>query len=546
MTKSSSSSITAAAPTLSSTVAAVAVAPAAAQTTVRLNNNAHPSPEQALRLKSRATFTPSLASGKNAKFIAITRDLVPCHADLFRNGKPVALRFTIIRPLCGGFSSVPYTKGPQQERGAKKLTELQFVPFVPPFAVSSSMTTTSVGAAHMSSGGGEHSGDSLEAPVPFVPRVGTIPDNHMQPVMQMWSYEPAEKNENKGPRCEDVTWTLGAGNTVLTWMDTQRLARTAVDRAMGRVNENYEPIVPENIMSIPAMTLCEISVIGKSRKGAEKGYSLNVTNIKPLDYSLYSCLPDLVFLPRELEVARLAQMEFVARYPCLTKDIEIKDVPFWAPVGHQAVLDDSSVDLTQTVRLVNWNEGGRGAQEIDLPIDVLLRYTNTTRVDHACAMLEMAIASGALSVLVFNSEFWQRKNETGFRAIPIVHIETLLAALTPTSFEAAPYDPEMRNIKVFQTGVRAEIDGEPYTVRILFGTSADSVATGPPPPLSDFALCGLESEVASAFPVQFDLVHRRTGAVVPKVFKGYFNATPANLVLLRTGQKRRRFQTMEE
>ena len=209
MTKSTSStSISAAVGAPSTSPPAIAVAAAAQQqTTVRLNNT-HPSPEQALRLKSRATFTPSLASGKNAKFIAITRDLVPCHADLFRNGKPVALRFTIIRPLCGGFSSVPYTKGPQQERGAKKLTELQFVPFVPPFAVSSSSVV--VGGAAPSSGGGsgEHSGDSLEAPVPFVPKVGTIPDNHMQPVMQMWSYEPADKNENKGPRCEDVTLSL--------------------------------------------------------------------------------------------------------------------------------------------------------------------------------------------------------------------------------------------------------------------------------------------------------------------------------------------------
>ena len=80
----------------------------------------------------------------------------------------------------------------------------------------------------------------------------------------------------------------------------------------------------------------------------------------------------------------------------------------------------------------------------------------------------------------------------------------------------------------------------------MFSVNAESVATGPPPPLSDFALCGLETEVASGFVVQFDLVHCVTGAVVPKVFKGYFNATPANLVLLRTGQKRRRFQTMDE
>jgi len=156
MTKSTSStSISAAVGAPSTSPPAIAVAAAAQQqTTVRLNNT-HPSPEQALRLKSRATFTPSLASGKNAKFIAITRDLVPCHADLFRNGKPVALRFTIIRPLCGGFSSVPYTKGPQQERGAKKLTELQFVPFVPPFAVSSSSVV--VGGAAPSSGGGSGS-----------------------------------------------------------------------------------------------------------------------------------------------------------------------------------------------------------------------------------------------------------------------------------------------------------------------------------------------------------------------------------------------------
>ena len=67
--------------------------------------------------KSRQMFTGSTKSGKNPKFLAINHDVVPCNIDgLRKNGKPTAIKFTIIRPICDGFAAAPYkNKEPKKD-----------------------------------------------------------------------------------------------------------------------------------------------------------------------------------------------------------------------------------------------------------------------------------------------------------------------------------------------------------------------------------------------------------------------------------------------
>jgi len=89
------------------------------------------------------------------------------------------------------------------------------------------------------------------------------------------------------------------------------------------------------------------------------------------------------------------------------------------PVSRGAILDDSG----ETIKLVNI--GDPAIPYVEIPGDVLLTYTNCTRQDWALSLLEMSIAAGALSVLVFTSDYWKG----GARGIPLIDTEVILCFL---------------------------------------------------------------------------------------------------------------------
>ena len=210
-------------------------------------------------------------------------------------------------------------------------------------------------------------------------------------------------------------------------------------------------------------------------------------------------------------------------------------MPYFAPVHTGAVVEDQDTETSGTVRLMNW--GDATTPQIDIPIDTLLRYTNTTRVDWATALLDVAIASNALSVLVFSSEYWHKGLETGFRGVPIIDAETLLAALTPAAAATAG--------GVFDTNVEIDKDGVAHYLQIVADPKSQPVENGAPPPLVDFALAGLSTELPSAHMITFNLVSKVDGAIVPSVWRGYFNASPTSLLApIQLGPKRKRMESM--
>ena len=155
----------------------------------------------------------------------------------------------------------------------------------------------------------------------------------------------------------------------------------------------------------------------------------------------------------------------------------------------------------------------------------------------------MAIATSSLSVLVFSSDYWQKGQESGARAIPLIDVEVLLAALTPLSTTEASREGSMLAFDTRQTTV---IDGETHKIQIQVSAEPEPVLTGPPPQANDFALTGPATELPAAHLVLFHLIHAERGTVIPSVWRGYLNATPTNLLGASVGVKRRRFQTMAE
>lgn len=323
------------------------------------------------------------------------------------------------------------------------------------------------------------------------------------PVMTMYSY-PKVGMYDKGPR-SDLCWTLQAGNTIKLWLDEERL-------------KGEESLLPSG--SIPAFTVCEISVASKTEESVKSGWCIKITNVRPAEFSLHSMSRDLQFLSSSLGDARTREMIAKQEQPMLEKELETQSVAFWAPVRKEATLDDAE----GCVKLVNWGE----PFSIELPTEALMCATNCKRIDWACALLEVAIAIGAVSVLVISNDFWKG----GPRAVPIIDAEVLLNTSRSQVFKD-------ETSETFETPFKVEDN----SVQLVTSLYPMSVAGGSPPACEDFVLAGLETELAQAHAVQFNLI-KPTGEVVPAVWKGYYNAGPNRLAPLPG--KRKHMQTMDE
>jgi hypothetical protein len=193
------------------------------------------------------------------------------------------------------------------------------------------------------------------------------------------------------------------------------------------------------------------------------------------------------------------------------------------------VVDDSAVE--QTGMVILQNAGDSSVQSIEIPVDILMRYTNTTRVDWACPLLEIAIACASLSVLVFSSDWWAKNGGTGYRAVPLINVEGLLASFTSKSVEKVG-----QSTLSLDTGFQIE----DRAIGLELGVESQAVMTGPSPQCPDMGLAGLNTELAAAHSVSFGL------SGTPDIWKGWFNASPVLMVGSAAGLKRKRWEPMAE
>lgn len=316
--------------------------------------------------------------------------------------------------------------------------------------------------------------------------------------MTMWSFKKQGTPGNKGPR-SDLNWTLQIGNTIKMWLDE--------DRA-----KDGELLAAD----VPAFTVCEISVASKNEDSVQGGWCIRITTVRPVEFSLHSMTRDFQLLCSNLGEARAREMTVKARQPLLEKELESQAVAFWAPVRREAQIDEAG----GSVKLVNWGEGF----PVELPTEALMSATNCRRVDWACAMLEVAIAAGAASVLVISNEFWKG----GPRGVPVICAETLLCGIAGPGIYATPF--------------KMEVEGAEAAVELEVGADKLAVPGCKPPACDDFELAGLDTELAEAYPIQFNL--KCDGKTIPAVWKGYLNAGPTRFQA--AVGKRKRVQTMDE
>jgi hypothetical protein len=320
-----------------------------------------------------------------------------------------------------------------------------------------------------------------------------------QPVMTMWAFKKQGSPGNKGPRSE-LCWTLQAGNTIKLWLDEERIKD---DELVGAGE-------------IPPFTVCEISVASKNEDSVQNGWCLKITTVRPAAFSLHSMTADLRCLSGSAGEARAREMAAVAEQPCLQKELETQSVAFATRVRKEAQLDEAGT----TLKLVNLGD----LPHVEITADQLMSATNCRRMDWACALLEVAIAAGAVTLVVVANDFWKG----GPRAVPIIDAEALLGHYQGPGTYRAPFT--------------MDVDGNEAQIDVVIGEERVAVQGAKLPACDDFELAGPDTELSAAYSVQFNLWSDEH-TCVPGIWKGYFNAGPTRSLPVLA--KRKRFQTMD-
>lgn len=319
------------------------------------------------------------------------------------------------------------------------------------------------------------------------------------PIMTMWSFKKQGGVGNKGPRSE-LSWTLQAGNTIKLWLDEERVKDA--DLLTG---------------DVPAFTVCEISVASKNEESVKGGWCIKVIAIRPANLSLHSMTTDLSSLCSNLGEAKMRELVAKSNQPLLEKELESQYVVLWSAVHSEAILEETG----GTVKIMNW---GADNFPVEIPMETLMQATNCRRTDWACALLEVAIAAGAVSILVVVNDFWKG----GPRAIPVISAERLLDGIKAPGIHATPYT--------------TMVNDETGTIEVEIGKDVMPIPGSKPPACDDFELTGLDTELALARTIQFNI--RCKESTIPAVWKGYYNAGPTHFAPVLA--KRKRMQTMDE
>lgn len=406
-------------------------------------------------IKSRP-ITPSNVESKDPRCLAINHAEIPCTIEQMRkNGKAIPVKFTILKPLSAGFGAAPFSMATKDKKdpNARKYSQLVY--------------------------------------------------KGSECVLRMYPFEKTAVLGDKGPLIERP-FTIECGNTVTLFLDVKKLKEDST---------RDKPCLPHNTVSVPQFTLCEITLAPKSHEAEEKGSCIKVTMVRIAPYSLYSLWNVFPQLPITLQDARVAQMEHVAIFPNIHKDIETRDVPFIIQLSSQAQIDETGAEPM----LLNWG----GSEPIVLSRQTLLRYTNTTRLDWAIALLNVAIACESVKVIVFSNDFWT-KDGSVYKGIPMIDTEHLLEPVEPGASVETRYS--------------TVVDDEKYRINIVVEKDIVTVQEGPEPSAPDFVLAGLKTELAQAYPITFNLVNDK--GMIPAIWKGYVNARRED------GLKRKRFSSM--
>ena len=342
------------------------------------------------------TLANSSQDDRNGRFLAVNHVAIPCSLQALGD-KALPVCLTLLRVQGAGYGVAPYARNMKKGTVTKKLFEM-------------------VTATKPPTDGNE----------PVDSRVDSRPG---MDAMRMYSYE--KKSMARVDRCDDVSFELIAGDTIVTFVSPQTFENMKMDDADSRTNA-----LPVDIDFIPEMSLLEITISPKSRDACLAGSGVRVMTMRlaPPELSMYSLmqtdLPNIAASQKQYNETVAAKKE---KYPMLTKDLEDNKAAFFMQkMPCTSFLNDEkhTSGNSGTVQLVL----GAGVLDqsdcVDIPVASLLKYTNTKNTTHACAIIECAAALGALRMFIVYNQYWGRSGASAYRGIPLIDTGVFFGNLT--------------------------------------------------------------------------------------------------------------------
>ena len=247
----------------------------------------------------------------------------------------------------------------------------------------------------------------------------------------------------------------------------------------------------------------------------KKGYGMAVSCIRPLEgatmYSVASKLP--CTLQSSMEKARIVQADYQHRFPSIKDLIQTSALPFFVKKVNPDVCVDADAksvgeDGRHTqITLQNWACPGNsqeGGMPIDISVEDAMRATNSSSMENACCLLEVAAAAGALSLVVCYNQYRPGKEQlrSCYYAYPLVDTKILLQGI-PTSSEAEGHFEEDENSQeyVFSSGFKLPDDdnGDFEPMLRISRQSTHLLSSGAVIQSPDFMLCDSQTIPKKAY-----------------------------------------------
>ncbi|KAJ1463705.1 hypothetical protein T484DRAFT_1758636, partial [Baffinella frigidus] len=232
----------------------------------------------------------------------------------------------------------------------------------------------------------------------------------------------------KGDRVDDITFTISPGDTFNIFMDANRY------KEMKRVADPSEHLLPtdEKGSVIPAFSLLEVTLASKNSDSAlDKNSCVNILKVRrlPDDVTLHSVAPILSRLPSTLNDALLQSSEKAVKFPYISHDLVKDKVAFFRKNLNPCMMIESvgpGEATVDCVRITHWSlETTENINAIDIPSDVLLRACNARSLDHAVALLQIAVAMDDVSLFVTHNQFDARGGSSALRGFPLVDVSKI-------------------------------------------------------------------------------------------------------------------------
>lgn len=244
--------------------------------------------------------------------------------------------------------------------------------------------------------------------------------------VKMFSF--TKDGQAKGERQDSMVSVIAAGQTCRV-----RLQDFMFEDKKGGVN-----VFPSELGSIPAFSVVEIMINPANHGGFEQGYGMQLTRVRPCEFSLYSMMSPLGLglLPSTYEDSVRQAEGHAHSNPGLSKVLEDKNTGFSGKVTKGSYL----VKFNEDFRLVGPKENPDDLQSrhldvmqggvfaIDITKENLLRFTNAVECEeedglvYAQCLLDLAASAGALECYVTYNEYLLRQVSPCLRLVASLKI----------------------------------------------------------------------------------------------------------------------------